>query len=138
MAPRYGRWLQDGLAAIKLFILFFIICCGFAALGGKLRIEKPDNFTNAFVGTTNNGYNIGTAILNVIFSFGGYDNVNAVSREGLLALADADPAAGPLRGPQPAENSEDSPASGHGRHLHSLSPCQHCLCECCGCSLLAD
>lgn len=78
VAPRWGRGLQDLLAAVKLFVLFFIICCGFAALGGRLRIEKPDNFTNAFEGTSNNGYNIGTAILNVIFSFNGYDNVNAV------------------------------------------------------------
>ncbi|KAH7359335.1 amino acid transporter [Plectosphaerella cucumerina] len=81
VAPRWGRGLQDALAAVKLFVLFFIICCGFAALNGKLRIEKPDNFANAFAGTTNNGYNIGTAILNVIFSFGGYDNVNAVLSE---------------------------------------------------------
>lgn len=79
VAPRWGRGLQDLLAAVKLFVLFFIICCGFAALNGKLRIQKPDNFSNAFEGTSNNGYNIGTAILNVIFSFSGYDNVNAVS-----------------------------------------------------------
>jgi amino acid transporter len=79
VVPRWGRALQDALAAVKLFVLFFIICCGFAALNGKLRIPKPDNFTNAFEGTSNNGYNIGTGLLNVIFSFNGYDNVNAVS-----------------------------------------------------------
>lgn len=79
VAPKLGRWLQDGLSAVKLFTLFFIVCCGFAALGGHLRIDKPHNFSNAFEGTSNSGYNIGTAILNVIFSFQGYDNVNAVS-----------------------------------------------------------
>ncbi|KAH8172080.1 amino acid permease domain-containing protein [Sarocladium implicatum] len=78
---RWGRALQDGLAAVKLFVLFFIICCGFAALNGKLRIEKPKNFTNAFEGSSSNGYNIGTALLSVIFSFNGYDNVNAVLSE---------------------------------------------------------
>ncbi|KAK0386603.1 hypothetical protein NLU13_6438 [Sarocladium strictum] len=81
VVPRLGRWLQDALAAIKLFVLFFIICCGFAALGGRLRIKKPHNFTNAFEGTSSNGYDIGTALLNVIFSYQGYDNANSVLSE---------------------------------------------------------
>lgn len=80
VVPRIGRGLQDALSVVKLFTLFFIVCCGFAALGGHLKVEnKPHNFTNAFEGTSHNGYNIGSAILNVIFSFQGYDNVNAVS-----------------------------------------------------------
>ncbi|KAF6836445.1 amino acid transporter [Colletotrichum plurivorum] len=81
VAPRVGRGIQDVLSAVKLFTLLFIVCCGFAALAGHLRIEKPDNFSNAFEGTSSNGYNIGSAILNVIFSFQGYDNVNAVLSE---------------------------------------------------------
>ncbi|TQN65724.1 High-affinity methionine permease [Colletotrichum shisoi] len=81
VAPRVGRGIQDLLSAVKLFILLFIVCCGFAALAGHLRVESPDNFTDAFEGTSNSGYNIGTAILNVIFSFQGYDNVNAVLSE---------------------------------------------------------
>ncbi|KAH6990093.1 amino acid transporter [Ilyonectria destructans] len=79
--PRVGRALQDMLSAVKLFTLAFIVCCGFAALGGHLKVENPGNFSNAFQGTSNNGYNIGSAILNVIFSFQGYDNVNAVLSE---------------------------------------------------------
>ncbi|KPM43906.1 High-affinity methionine permease [Neonectria ditissima] len=79
--PRVGRALQDVLSAVKLFTLAFIVCCGFAALGGHLKVENPGNFANAFKGTSNNGYNIGSAILNVIFSFQGYDNVNAVLSE---------------------------------------------------------
>lgn len=81
VAPRVGRGIQDLLSAVKLFTLLFIVCCGFAALAGHLRVESPHNFTNAFEGTSNSGYNIGTAILNVIFSFQGYDNVNAVREE---------------------------------------------------------
>ncbi|OLN88183.1 High-affinity methionine permease 3 [Colletotrichum chlorophyti] len=81
VAPRIGRGIQDLLSVVKLFSLLFIVCCGFAALAGHLRIEKPHNFSNAFEGTSNSGYNIGTAILNVIFSFQGYDNVNAVLSE---------------------------------------------------------
>lgn len=79
--PRVGRALQDLLSAVKLFTLAFIVCCGFAALGGHLKVENPGNFSNAFQGTSNNGYNIGSAILNVIFSFQGYDNVNAVRKD---------------------------------------------------------
>ncbi|KAK7433025.1 hypothetical protein QQZ08_000498 [Neonectria magnoliae] len=79
--PKIGRALQDLLSAVKLFTLAFIVCCGFAALGGHLKVDKPGNFSNAFEGTSNNGYNIGSAILNVIFSFQGYDNVNAVLSE---------------------------------------------------------
>uniref|UniRef100_A0A8H7K604 Amino acid permease/ SLC12A domain-containing protein n=1 Tax=Bionectria ochroleuca TaxID=29856 RepID=A0A8H7K604_BIOOC len=81
VAPKYGRWLQDLLSAVKLFTLLFICCCGFAALAGHLKIEKPNNFTNAFEGTSNSGYNIGTSILNVIFSYSGYDNLNTVLSE---------------------------------------------------------
>lgn len=47
VAPRVGRGIQDVLSVVKLFTLLFIVCCGFAALAGHLRIEKPDNFTNA-------------------------------------------------------------------------------------------
>ncbi|KAI8294898.1 High-affinity methionine permease [Colletotrichum sp. SAR 10_98] len=43
--------------------------------------QSPHNFSNAFEGTSSSGYNIGSAILNVIFSFQGYDNVNAVLSE---------------------------------------------------------
>ncbi|KAJ3961093.1 hypothetical protein N0V92_002225 [Colletotrichum tropicale] len=81
VAPRVGRGIQDVLSAVKLFTLLFIVCCGFAALAGHLRIESPHNFSNAFEGTSSSGYNIGSAILNVIFSFQGYDNVNAVLSE---------------------------------------------------------
>lgn len=82
VAPRFGRGLQDLLSAVKIFILFFIVCTGFAALGGHVRGSKPNNFdvSTSFKGTSNNGYNIGTALLNAIFSFQGYDNMNAVSQ----------------------------------------------------------
>ncbi|KAJ5166930.1 uncharacterized protein N7482_005711 [Penicillium canariense] len=83
IAPRVGRKLQDVLGALKLFILLFIVCTGFAALGGHVRGDKPHNFdiSTSFKGTSNNGYNIGTALLDAIFSFQGYDNVNAVLSE---------------------------------------------------------
>ncbi|RAO65857.1 uncharacterized protein BHQ10_001869 [Talaromyces amestolkiae] len=53
------------------------------AVGGHLRIDNPHNFdiSTSFQGTSSNGYNIGTALLNAIFAFQGYDNVNAVLSE---------------------------------------------------------
>ncbi|KZF19186.1 methionine permease [Xylona heveae TC161] len=83
VAPRIGRGLQDVLSAVKLFTLLFIVCTGFAALGGHLKVPKPDNFNihTSFKGTSNNGYNIGTALLDAIFSFQGYDNLNMVLSE---------------------------------------------------------
>ena len=80
VAPRVGRGLQDILSGVKLFILFFIVCTGLAALGGHLRAEKPSNLdvSTSFAGTSNSGYNIGTAMLDAIFSYQGYDNLNAV------------------------------------------------------------
>ena len=80
VAPRIGRGLLDILSAVKLFTLFFIVCTGFAALGGHLRVPKPDNLgaSTSFQGTSSSGYNIGTALLDAIFSFQGYDNLNAV------------------------------------------------------------
>ncbi|KAJ5728998.1 uncharacterized protein N7483_003506 [Penicillium malachiteum] len=87
VAPRVGRALQDILSAVKLFILFFIVCTGFAALGGHLRVPKPDNLSasSSFKGTSSSGYNIGTALLDCIFSYQGYDNLNAVCRQTLLS-----------------------------------------------------
>lgn len=82
VVPRFGRWLQDIMSAVKLFILFFIVCTGFAALGGHLNVPNPHNLdlSRSFQGTSNNGYNIGTALLDAIFSFQGYDNLNMVCR----------------------------------------------------------
>lgn len=83
VAPRLGRALQDLLSAVKLFTLLFIVCTGFAALAGHVKADQPHNFDvkTSFKGTSDNGYNIGTALLSAIFSFQGYDNVNAVLSE---------------------------------------------------------
>lgn len=131
VAPRPGRWIQDILSAIKLFTLFFIVCCGFAALAGNLRIDKPHNFTNAFEGTSNSGYNIGTAILNVIFSYNGYDNVNAVSaRDAVTYSMLLTNMKGAFGSEESQENTADcSPISNGLPHcLVHLGQC--CICQC--------
>lgn len=78
-ALKWGLRLQNLLGLVKLIVILFIIVCGWVALGGHLRIEKPHNFTNAFEGTKGSGYGIVTALYNVIWSFVGYSNANYVS-----------------------------------------------------------
>ncbi|KAI9730951.1 MAG: hypothetical protein M1818_008026 [Claussenomyces sp. TS43310] len=75
-AINWGLRLQNFLGIVKLLVLILIIISGFVALGGHLRIEKPDNFTNAFEGTTGSAYGVVTALYNVIWSYIGYSNAN--------------------------------------------------------------
>ncbi|PPQ89300.1 hypothetical protein CVT25_000316 [Psilocybe cyanescens] len=42
----------DFLGIFKTLVLVFFIITGFVALSGRAKIEKPNNFTNAFEGTT--------------------------------------------------------------------------------------
>ncbi|KAI9648317.1 methionine permease [Ciborinia camelliae] len=73
---KWGLRLQNLLGIIKLLILLLIIISGFVALSGHLKIEKPNNFTNAFEGTTGSAYGVVTALYNVIWSYIGYSNAN--------------------------------------------------------------
>lgn len=76
-ALKWGLRLQNILGVIKLIIIFIIIIAGFIALGGHLKIdEKPNNFSNAFEGTTGSAYGVVTALYNVIWSYVGYSNAN--------------------------------------------------------------
>ncbi|BFZ64100.1 methionine permease [Saitoella coloradoensis] len=76
LALKWGLRLQNVLGVIKLIILLIIIVAGFAALGGHLKIDKPDNFSNAFEGTTGSAYGVVNALYNVIWSYIGYSNAN--------------------------------------------------------------
>ncbi len=78
-AVNWGLRLQNFLGIVKLLILLLIVCTGFAALAGHIRPEvqpRPDNFTNAFSGTTGSAYGVVTALYNVIWSYLGYSNAN--------------------------------------------------------------
>jgi amino acid transporter len=81
LALKWGLRLQNALGVIKLLILLLIIVSGFAALGGHMKIEKPNNFDNAFAGTTGSPYGIVTALYNVIWSYIGYSNANYAMSE---------------------------------------------------------
>ena len=76
LALKWGLRLQNLLGVIKLLIILLIVVSGWAALGGALKIEKPNNFDNAFSGTTGSAYGVVTALYNVIWSYIGYSNAN--------------------------------------------------------------
>ncbi|PGH01627.1 hypothetical protein AJ79_07875 [Helicocarpus griseus UAMH5409] len=76
LALKWGLRLQNVLGIIKLLVIIIIVVAGWAALGGALKIEKPNNFENAFEGTTGSAYGVVTALYNVIWSFIGYSNAN--------------------------------------------------------------
>ncbi|KKZ61967.1 hypothetical protein EMCG_03524 [[Emmonsia] crescens] len=76
LALKWGLRLQNVLGVIKLLVIIVIVVAGWAALGGVLKIEKPNNFENAFEGTTGSAYGVVTALYNVIWSFVGYSNAN--------------------------------------------------------------
>lgn len=43
--PRTGIWISNILGTFKLLILLVIVLTGFAALAGRLKVPKPDNFS---------------------------------------------------------------------------------------------
>ncbi|CAG8951416.1 hypothetical protein HYFRA_00007331 [Hymenoscyphus fraxineus] len=96
LALKWGLRLQNLLGIIKLLILILIVVCGFIALGGHLQIEKPDNFSNAFEGTTGSAYGVVTALYNIIWSYVGYSNANyalSETKDPVKTLKRAAPAA---------------------------------------------
>ncbi|CZR44758.1 uncharacterized protein FPRO_14510 [Fusarium proliferatum ET1] len=83
---KYSLWAVNILGFLKIITLIFISVTGFVVLGGNVsRIPDPNaNFRNAFEGTTNNGNDLSTALVNIVFSYTGYANafnvVNEVKR----------------------------------------------------------
>lgn len=56
---------------------------GFVVLGGNVSsIPDPNaNFRNSFEGTTDNGNDLSTALVNIVFSYTGYANAFSVVNE---------------------------------------------------------
>ncbi|KAK4199065.1 putative permease [Triangularia verruculosa] len=98
-APRWGIWLSNGLGAFKLILLSLLVCTGFAALAGKTASPRPNpsnfsSFHGPDMTTTNTrtvdgssplmaqeaaGYALG--LLQVLYSYGGWENANYVLTE---------------------------------------------------------
>jgi amino acid transporter len=72
---------------VQVFILLFIVFAGFAALAGHRKVPNPHNFDNAFRLEVGEGYGGGgayayaTAILRIVYSYKGWENVNYVLGE---------------------------------------------------------
>ncbi|RYP61398.1 hypothetical protein DL769_007721 [Monosporascus sp. CRB-8-3] len=80
---KYSLWLTNVFGGIKIITLVFISITGFVVLGGGVsRIrDSRVNFRNSFDGTTNNGNDLANALVNVVFSYTGYQNAFYVVNE---------------------------------------------------------
>ncbi|KAH7066104.1 amino acid permease-domain-containing protein [Paraphoma chrysanthemicola] len=89
--PKLGIWLINGLGVFKLFILILVVFTGFAALAGRMHAPKPDNFSS-FDGAgsacelppyadSTKAANYALALLQVLYSYSGWENANYILTE---------------------------------------------------------
>lgn len=89
--PKLGIWVSNVLGTFKLVVLVVIVLTGFAALGGRLKVPKPHNFSTfhgpgtacelpAYAKSTA-AANYAIAILQVSFSYSGWETANYVLKE---------------------------------------------------------
>ncbi|KAF6818421.1 high affinity methionine permease [Colletotrichum musicola] len=80
---KYSLWATNIIGAIKIITLVFISITGMVVLGGNVdQIPDPTvNFRNSFEGTTDNGNDLATALVNIVFSYTGYSNAFNVVNE---------------------------------------------------------
>ncbi|KAL5614803.1 hypothetical protein BROUX41_004892 [Berkeleyomyces rouxiae] len=89
--PRAGIYIGNGLGAFKLVLLLFVICSGFSALGGHRKVPDPHNFSSFDGGSSRSSENdlstsataagYATALLQVLYSYSGWENANYVLTE---------------------------------------------------------
>ncbi|KIW12680.1 hypothetical protein PV08_09958 [Exophiala spinifera] len=72
---RFGYLISNAIGVVKLITLLFVSITGLVVLGGHTRVKDPTaNFKNAFSGTSHKPYGLTQALVNIIFSYGGYHN----------------------------------------------------------------
>ncbi|KAK4121535.1 amino acid transporter [Parathielavia appendiculata] len=87
VAPKWGIRLFNVLGIFKVAVLVFIVFSGFAALAGRRLVPDPHNFDNAFAIESGEGYGGGgayaysNALLNIVYSYKGWENANYVLSE---------------------------------------------------------
>ena len=82
--PKWGMRLFNVLGVFKVGVLLFIVFSGFAALDGRLKIEEtPTNFVDSFKWRGHGGgvYNYASALLRIVYSYKGWENLNYVLGE---------------------------------------------------------
>ncbi|KAL1837120.1 hypothetical protein VTJ49DRAFT_4232 [Mycothermus thermophilus] len=85
--PRWGLRLTNALGIFKVLVLLLIVFSGFAALAGHRLVPDPRNFDNFWAIERGDGYGGGgayayaTALLQVVYSYKGWENANYVMAE---------------------------------------------------------
>ncbi|KAK4157174.1 amino acid/polyamine transporter I [Chaetomidium leptoderma] len=85
--PKWGLRLTNALGIFKVLVLLLIVFSGFAALGGYRLVPDPHNFDNLWAIEKGDGYGGGgayayaTALLQVVYSYKGWENANYVMGE---------------------------------------------------------
>ncbi|KZP26305.1 high-affinity methionine permease [Athelia psychrophila] len=75
LSTKWSVRLGNVLGSLKSILLIFIIITGFAVLGGHTKVADPHAaFRNPMQGTTTGGNGLATALVSIIFSFGGSTN----------------------------------------------------------------
>lgn len=73
---RFSLYAVNAFGVLKIITLLFISITGLVVLGGHVdRVPHPGlNFQNSFAGTTTNGNDLANALVNIVFSYSGYQN----------------------------------------------------------------
>ena len=85
--PKWGLRLTNALGIFKVLVLLLIVFSGFAALAGYRLVPDPHNFENFWAVEKGEGYGGGgtyayaTALLQVVYSYKGWENANYVMDE---------------------------------------------------------
>jgi len=85
--PQWGLRLTNALGVFKVLVLLVIVFSGFAALAGFRLVPDPHNFDDIWAVEKGDGYGGGgaytfaTAMLQVVYSYKGWENANYVLGE---------------------------------------------------------
>ncbi len=73
---RFSLIVCNVIGILKITTLVFISITGWVILSGRVsRIPDPHaNFRNAFEGTNGDGNKLAGALVNIVFSYSGYQN----------------------------------------------------------------
>ncbi|KXJ87303.1 amino acid permease-domain-containing protein [Microdochium bolleyi] len=79
---KWSLYAVNVFGVFKVVLLIVISITGLVVLGGNTHIKDPQaNFRNSFDGTTTNGNDLANAIVNIVFSYTGYENAFKLTNE---------------------------------------------------------
>lgn len=76
LSNRFSLYAVNAFGVLKIITLLFISITGLVVLGGHVEsVPHPGlNFQDSFAGTTTNGNDLANALVNIVFSYSGYQN----------------------------------------------------------------